>query len=434
MKRGYRVRDEVGKQRSIGKFRELAEEGTSVQLVLPLLEVMQLVQDGCGQLLREAGLRLMMLVMEEEAERLVGPRHQQDEHRSGYRWGNEAGYCVVDGQKVPIDRIRLRQKDGGELPLGSYQLFQRSAPLQDGVWWKMMRGLTTRNYGVVTRTFRQAYGIEKSAVSERFVQASKEKLRELLERPLSDLDLCAMLIDGTPVKGRQMIAAIGIDHEGKKYVLGLREGATENATVVRELLEDLAARGVDFTRPRLYVLDGAKALQAAVSKVAGAAAVVQRCQLHKKRNVVDHLPQQYHASVWRQMSAAYAMRDYEDARRALERLLRELMHLNPSAARSLEEGLEETLTMHRLGLPELLRRSLSSTNLIESVFSGVEDHCRRVKRWRAGDHLQRWVASALLKVESRFRRIKGYKEMAALLSALDAYGLQKGLVQETKAA
>ncbi len=434
MKRGYRVGDEVGKQRSIRQFREVAAQGATVQLVLPLLEVMQLVQDGCGQLLREAGLRLMMLVMEEEAERLVGPRHQPDESRTGYRWGSEVGFCVVDGQKVPLDRIRLRTKDGHELPLGSYQLFQRSAPLQDGVWWKMMRGLTTRNYGAVTRTFRQAYGIEKSAVSERFVQASREKLRELWERPLHDLDLCAMLIDGTPVKGRQMIAVIGIDRAGQKHVLGLREGATENATVVRELLEELQGRGVDFTQARLYVLDGAKALHAAVNKVAGAAALIQRCQLHKKRNVVEHLPPEYHAKVWSRMSAAYAMRDYDDAHEALEKLLRELMHLNPSAARSLEEGMEETLTMHRLGLPELLRRSLSSTNIIESVFSGVEDHCRRVKRWRAGDHLQRWVASALLKVESRFRRIKGYKELPALLSALDAYGLEKGLAQRVQAA
>jgi len=293
MKREYRVADELGKQRSIGKFREFAKDGASVQLVLPLLEVMQLVQDGCGQLLREAGVRLMQLVMEEEAERLVGPRHQPDEQRRGYRWGNEAGYCVVDGQKVPIERIRLRSKDGRELPLGSYQLFQRSAPLEDGVWWKMMRGLTTRNYGAVTKTFRQAYGVEKSAVSERFVQASKEKLRELLERSLADLDLCAMLIDGTPVKGRQMIAVIGIDREGMKHVLGLREGATENATVVRELLEDLGQRGVDLTRVRLYVLDGAKALHTAVKKVAGASALIQRCQLHKKRNVRDHLPKQH---------------------------------------------------------------------------------------------------------------------------------------------
>jgi len=434
MKKEYQVRDELGKQRSIRKFREIAEQGSTVQLVLPMVEIMQMVQDGCGQLLREAGLRLMMLVMEEEAERLVGPRHQQDESRVGYRWGSEAGYCVVDGQKVPLERIRLRSKDDRELPLGSYQLFQRSAPLQDGVWWKMMRGLTTRNYGAVTKTFRQAYGIEKSAVSERFVQASREKLRELLERPLEQLELCAILIDGTPMKGRQMIAVIGLDREGKKHVLGLREGATENATVVRELLEDLAQRGVDFTRPRLYVLDGAKALHAAVKKVAGAAALVQRCQLHKKRNVLDHLPQSHHAAVLRQLNAAYAMRDYEDAHQALQRLLRELMHLNPSAARSLEEGLEETLVVHQLKLPELLRRSLSSTNIIESVFSGVEDHCARVKRWRAGDHLQRWVASALLKVESRFRRIRGYKEMPALLSALDAYGVQKGLAQRVQAA
>ena len=200
-------------------------------------------------------------------------------------------------------------------------------------------------------------------MSDNFIEASREKLKELMERPLGELRLCAVLVDGTPFKDRQMIVALGIGVDGRKTVLGLREGATENATVVSELLSDLAGRGLDFSVPRIYVLDGGKALAAAVRRHAGEAALIQRCQIHKRRNVLDHLPEEHWPAVQKALQNAYAMTEYADAKRALERLHRELMDLNPSAAPSLEEGLEETLTVHSLRVPLKLRRTLASTNV-----------------------------------------------------------------------
>jgi transposase-like protein len=231
-----------------------------------------------------------------------------------------------------------------------------------------------------------------------------------------------------------MIVALGISIDGHKTVLGLREGATENAAVVGELLSDLAARGLDFSLPRLYVLDGGKALAAAVRRHAGEAALIQRCQVHKRRNVVDHLPEEHKAAVRKKIQNAYAMTEYADAKRALARLHRELMELNPSAARSLEEGMEETLTVHRMRVPARLRRTLASTNVIESAFSIVETVCRNVKRWRAGDHIERWVGSGLLVAERQFRKVQGYREIPSLLTALANAVAKKAVVEEVRAA
>jgi putative transposase len=400
MKRQY----QIDKQRAVQQFRRIAsEQNPNIQMILPLADIVGLLQEGVGNLLRHAGLELMHLVMDEEVKSLAGERHEQHEGRRAHRWGQEDGYCVVDGQKVPIRKTRLRTPGKREQRLGSYELFQRSGPLQAGVWDKMMRGLSTRNYGAVVKDFQDAYGIEKSAVSENFIEASREKVKQLMERPLGELRLCAVLIDGTPFKDRQMIAALGIGCDGTKTVLGIREGATENTTVVSALLSELVERGLDFSTPRLYVLDGGKALHAAVRRHAGEAALFQRCQVHKKRNVVDHLPDEYKADVKKKLQNAYAMAEYADAKCALEKLHRELMDLNPSAARSLEEGMEETLTVHKLRVPDQLRRTLSSTNVIESAFSIVETVCRNVKRWRPGDQIERWVASGLLVAERQFR-------------------------------
>jgi transposase-like protein len=282
----------------------------------------------------------------------------------------------------------------------------------------MMRGLSTRNYGAVVKDFQSAYGIEKSAVSENFIEASREKVKQLMERPLGELRLCAVLIDGTPFKDRQMIVALGIGCDGRKTVLGIREGATENTAVVSSLLSELVQRGLDFSTPRLYILDGGKALHAAVRRHAGEAAFIQRCQLHKKRNVVDHLPDEHKADVKKKLQNAYSMADYADAKRALDRLHRELMDLNPSAARSLEEGMEETLTVHKLRVPNQLRRTLSCTNVIESAFSIVETVCRNVKRWRTGDQIERWVGSGLLVAERQFRKVIGHRQIPLLLSSM----------------
>ena len=426
MKKRY----QIDKQRAVQQFRRLAtEDNPTLQMMLPLAEVVGLLQQGVGQLLRQAGLQLMMLVMEEEVRHVAGERHEQNPHRRAQRWGKEQGYCVIDGQKVPIARCRVRDKANHEVPLGSYELFQRSGPLQMAVWDKMMRGLSTRNYGPVVRDFAAAYGVNKSAVSDNFIEASREKLKELMERRLGDLRLCAVLIDGTPFKDRQMMVALGIGCDGRKTVLGLREGATENATVVSALLSDLMERGLDFSTPRLYVLDGGKALHTAVKRHAGESGFIQRCQVHKKRNVVDHLPEEHKADVNRKLQNAYSMVEYGDAKRALERLHRELMDLNPSAARSLEEGLEETLTVHQLRVPEQLRRTLASTNVIESAFSIVETVCRNVKRWRDGDQIERWVGSGLVVAERQFRKVVGYRQIPMLLSSMASVVPKKSLAK-----
>ncbi len=214
-----------------------------------------------------------------------------DHRGTANRWGSERGYCVVMGQKVPIERPRVRSEEQ-EVRLGSYELFHRGEPLTETVWEKLMLGLSTRKYGEAVRQFTEAYGLEKSAVSEHFIEASRAKLQAVMERRLEKIQFCALMIDATPFAGQQLVAVLGITVDGKKMILGIRQGATENATVVGELLGDLLNRGLDFTIPRLYVLDGGKALTAAVKKYAGESAPIQRCQVHKRRNVLDHLTEE----------------------------------------------------------------------------------------------------------------------------------------------
>ena len=268
---------------------------------------------------------------------------------------------MVMGQKVPIQRPRVRTTENEEVRLGSYEMFHRGEPLTETVWEKLMLGLSTRHYGEAVRQFAEAYGLEKSAISDHFIAASRARLKEMMERRLEKVKLCALLIDATPFAGQQMVAALGISQDGRKMILGIRQGATENATVVGELLGDLVDRGLDFSQPRLYVLDGSKALHAAVKKYAGERAPIQRCQVHKRRNVLDHLSEELQPAVAKKLNAAYAMEDHAEAQRALRQLQRELMGLNPSAARSLEEGLEETLTVDRLHLPSRLRKTLAGS-------------------------------------------------------------------------
>jgi transposase-like protein len=285
------------------------------------------------------------------------------------------------------------------------------------------------------REFTEAYGLGKSAVSEHFIESSGEKLKQLMERPLGQLRLCALVVDATPFEGQQMVVALGIGQDGRKTILGLREGATENATVVGELLGDLMNRGLDFTQPRLYVLDGGKALHTAVDRYAGKTAMVQRCQVHKRRNVLDHLPDDQKSLVAAKLHAAYALESYDEAKQALGSLHRELMDFNPSAARSLAEGMEETLTVHKLQIPPLLRQTLESTNVIESAFSVVERVCTNVKRWHPGDQRERWVGSGLIVAQNQFRRVKGYKQIPFLVKQLDALTpRRKEVVQRKKAS
>jgi putative transposase len=416
MKKPYQIES----HRAVKRLEEMAAEGNpAVQLVLPMAEALGWLKQGVGELIRQAGVQIIGLMMEEEVRELVGERSQPQAERKANRWGSERGYCVVMGQKLPIERPRVRSTDGREVRLGSYELFHRGEPLTETVWEKLMLGLSTRKYGQAVRQFTEAYGLEKSAVSEHFIEASRAKLKQLMERRLDKLRFCALLIDATPFEGQQMVAALGIGQDGRKTILGIRQGATENATVVGELLGDLVERGFDFTVTRLYVLDGGKALSAAVKTHAGESALIQRCQVHKRRNVLDHLPEDHKALVAQKLNAAYATEDYDGAKLALNKLHRELMDFNPSAARSLGEGMEETLTVHKLQVPLQLRQTLASTNVIESAFSVVEKVCSNVKRWHPGDQRERWVGSGLLVAEKQFRRVRGHKLIPLLLRQLE---------------
>jgi putative transposase len=417
LERPYQIED----RRAMQRFEAaLGSRQAPVQLVLPAMEILTAMRAGVGELIRRAGLELMCLLMEQEVEELVGKRSVPSKERTAYRWGKDDGWCRIDGQKVPLKRPRARQVDGREVQLGSYLCFQQDPQFGPKLWWEVLRGLSTRNYGRTVRRFAEAYGIEKSAVSEHFIEASRRKLRELLERDLSRLELCAVMLDGISFDGETFVVALGIGQDGRKTVLGLRQGASENAVVADELCADLERRGLDFQQVRLYVLDGARALAAAVRKRAGQAALIQRCQLHKRRNVLGHLPDQHQPFIEQKLIAAWAMSSYEEARKALDSVRLELERINPSAARSLAEGLEETLTIHRLGVPEALRKTLFSTNPMESALSVVEDKCRRVKKWQGGDMKLRWVASGLLFAEEQFRRVKGYRDIPQLAAAIKA--------------
>jgi putative transposase len=432
MKKPYQIES----QRAVKELEAMAADGNpAVQMVLPMAEMVGWLRQGVGELIRQAGLRLMDLLMQEEVRELVGERSQRQAERKANRWGSERGYCVVMGQKVPVERPRVRTTDDQEVRLGSYELFHRGEPLTETVWEKLMLGLSTRKYGQAVRQFTEAYGLEKSAVSEHFIEASREKLKDMMERRLDKTRLCALLIDATPFEGQQMVAALGIAQDGRKMILGIRQGATENATVVGELLGDLVSRGLDFTEPRLYVLDGGKALTAAVKKHAGESAAIQRCQVHKRRNVLDHLTDEHKPAVAKRLHAAYALEDHAAAKQALNALHRELMDLNPSAARSLGEGMEETLTVHRLHVPMQLRKTLASTNVIESAFSIVEQVCKNVKRWHDGDQRERWVGSGLLVAQKQFRKVTGHKQIPALIRELQALAPPKSeLVKRRKAS
>jgi len=391
----------------------------AVRLPLPLVEVWEELQPEVERLTGLAGLKIIGAVIEDEVTRRVGPRHQPDPASSCLRWGQQPGYVVFAGQKVGVERPRVRTRQGEEVQLDSYARLQHDGRRQRAVREGIVAGLTSRSYHRAVQSVLEGYGIEKSSVSRQFVQASAAQLKRLCEKKLDDLDLVAILIDGIHLGQQVLVVALGIESSGKKHVLGLWQGATENTTVVKELLEDLVARGLNSERRYWFVIEGAKALRAGIERVFGGRAEVQRCQIHKRRKVKEHLPKSAQRDTDRRIRNAYAMTDYTAAKAELEKIFRQLERINPSAARSLEEGLEETLTVHRLGVGTLLRQTLASSNPIESCFSIVEKVARNVKRWRAGNHALRWTATGLLEAEKKFRKGKGYRELELLQRKLN---------------
>lgn len=391
----------------------------NVELPVSMAEVIEGVSEEVERLTGQAGLLIMKAVMDAEVESLAGTKGRHDPQRTATRWTAQQGYVVLAGKKVKVTRPRLRDMEGHEVALRSYERFQSPPRRQAGICRKLIAGLSTRKYEQAIDDFTDGYGISKSAVSRELVLATRGSLQTLCERRLDALGpLAALLIDGTPLHGECVVVALGVDLQGKKHILGLVQGATENSTVVQHLLDDLIERGLDASQPMLIVLDGSKALRKAVRKTFADGSPVQRCQLHKRRNVQELLPEDYRRSADQRIRTAYAMKDFAQARTQLEKTVEWLEGINPSAAESLREGLEETLTLHRLGLPDELRKSFQSTNLIESALSVADDVAGRVKQWRSGDMRLRWTAAGLLAAEKQFRRVRGYKLMPKLLTAL----------------
>lgn len=396
----------------------------TVELPVSLAEVINGLSDEIEQLAGAAGLLIMREVMDAEVTSLSGPKGKHDSAREIFRWGQQAGYAVLNGSKVQLEHPRVRNRHGHEVPLHSYDRFQSPPRRRQSIVKKLVHGISTRKYEKAVEEFTDGYGISKSAVSRELVTATRGGLQALCERRIDALGrLAVLLIDGKEFAGEHVIVALGVDETGKKHVLGLVQGGTENSTVVQHLLDDLIERGLDTKQRILIVLDGSKALRKAVNKTFGDRCPVQRCQIHKRRNIKDHLPPDYQRSADQRLRTAYAMKNYKQAKEQLLKTVAWLEGINPSAASSLKEGLEETLTLHRLGLPETLRKSLQSTNLIESALSVAADVTRGVKRWRGGDMRLRWTAAGLLEAEKNFRRVRGYKAMAKLLTVLDQHNV-----------
>ena len=399
---------QILRRKDSGRVREIGQR--SVALQIPVRDLIAAAQEGMKELADRIGVELMGRAMDLERMHLTeGPE------RMGYKWGGQPGYAFWNGRKVDLANKRVRSFDGREVRLDSYAKFQEDGAKGRLALRELMRGVSTRGYREGVEGFLGGYGLDKSSISRQFVRASSLRLQELMERKLDDLDLSVIFIDGIGFAGHLLVVAMGVDSGGSKHSLGLWQGATENAEICRALLDDLIRRGLNPERRYLFVIDGGKGLRAAVQRTFGKRGEVMRCQEHKKRNVVEHLPKHRQAEFRLKMSAAYGMLDYGEAKKALLACVSELDRINPSAAASLREGLEETLTLHRLGIPALLRKSLSTTNPIESPFSYVREKTGRVKHWRGGDQTQRWVASALLKAEGTWRKLRGYTLMPKLL-------------------
>ena len=431
MRKTYQGTQDKSKQ----KFVVLGKRELLLEVPLPMVEVWEELQAQVEQLTGEAGLRIIGSILENEVTRRVGPPHRPDPVSGAVRWGRQPGYVIFGGRKVAVERPRVRTREGREVELDSYARLQHDGRRQRAVREGIVAGLTSRNYRRAVESVVEGYGIEKSSVSREFVAASAAQLQELCEKKLDGLDLVAILIDGIHLGQQVLVVALGIETSGIKHVLGLWQGATENTTVVKELLEDLVERGLAPERRYLFVIDGAKALRAGIERVFGQRGEVQRCQIHKRRNVKEHLPKNAQGDYDRRIRNAYAMTDYAAAKAELEKIFRQLERINPSAARSLEEGLEETLTVHRLGVGWLLRRTLASTNAIESCLSTVERVARNVKRWREGAQALRWTATGLLEAQKKFRRVKGYRELELLHRRMNSsLPAQTGLTPQAQVA
>lgn len=377
-----------------------------------------LVRQTLRQQLHEAMRGLVHDMFEQEVTALCGPRYARNRGAEDARAGSEQGSIYWDGRREPLRRPRVR--DGqGEVRLESYDALRDYDLFSDEVQQLLIRGVSTRDFSELTQKLDEDLPLSKSSASRAFQRASQRDLDEINGRDLSGDTYCCIMIDGIEKAGSHVIVAMGFTTRGHKKILGLREGATENSEVVKDLIQSLLDRGLSTTPHVLFALDGAKALHKAVKAHWGDRAIVQRCQEHKIRNVRGYLPGDLQDELERKMRAAYGLKTFDEALATTKRIMAWLRGHHEQAAGSLAEGLEETLTVHRLGLPDLLRKTFRSTNPIESLFDKLAYRSRRVKNWKGRNQVARWAASSLLLHEAKFRRIRGYKQMHVLLAALD---------------
>jgi len=394
------------------------------QVSIALGEITTDLREGLLALAVGAGLRVLSAMMEADVTAACGPRDQRNPDRTAVRHGHGPGSVPLGGRRIPVTRPRIRAVDGsGELPVPCYETLNDTDGLGRMALERMLAGLSARHYGtglepVGEQVTQTASGTSKSAVSRKFVAATETALAALLAADLSTLDLVAFMVDGVHFAEHCCVVALGIDITGVKHPLALVEGSTENATLVRELIVGLRERGLDVTRPILAVIDGSRALRRAITDVFDKP-VIQRCQLHKIRNVIDKLPEQLKSLVQRRMRDAYHAQSALTAQARLQTLATELDRTHPGAANSLREGLDETLTVLRLDVPPTLARTLRSTNTIESMISICRDHAANVKRWRDGQMALRWCAAGMVEAGKQFRRVNGHLHLPALRAALE---------------
>jgi transposase-like protein len=419
-------------------------QATLQEAVLPervqeaLGEMVGAAREGLLALSVEVGLGVLSGLLEEEVDEIVGPKGRWNRDRTAVRHGHEDGEVTLGGRRVAVKRPRARTADGeSEVPLVTYEHFADRDQLGRVVFERMLAGVSTRGY----RRAQEPVGEEiaagerstsKSSVSRAFVERTREALWALMSRPLADLRLAVMMIDGIELHGRTNIVALGISTAGDKLALGLWEGSTENATVAAALLSDLVDRGLDVEQGMLFVIDGSKALRKAIRQVFGDDVPVQRCVRHKERNVIDHLPERDREAVTLRLRNAWKETDHDRALEQLTALAIELDRAHPGAAASLREGMEETLTVTRLGVTGKLKQTLQSTNPIESMIATVRIIHRNVKNWSSGEMGMRWTAAGMLEAETRFRKVPGYRGLATIAVAIehDLYRRRHHLEQE----
>ena len=401
------------------KLPKLALQGAYAQISLPVAGVLQDVHSAFVGLCISAGKAVLGAMMESERTGLCGPKGVPDPQRSAYRGGHTRSWITLAGRQISVARPRARHLDTGEASLASYQWARDRDPMDMATIAAIAAGVSCRGYrstlDVLPAEEDEAL-VSKSSVSRRFVALSAKQLQAWLSRRI-ELALPVVMIDGIHFRDRVVLIALGFDAQGKKHVLGIREGSTEKAQVVRSLLSDLIDRGLAAETPRLWVIDGGKAIRRAIVDLFGASALIQRCQEHKRRNVLDHLPEALHASVGRAMRDAWETKDAVLAKRQLERLAHSLAKNHPGAASSLREGLDETLTLVELGIEEALYRTFRTTNPIENLNGRIAHYTRNVKRWRDGVMVLRWVAHSLHEATRGFRAVRGFRDMKHLFTA-----------------